>query len=126
MTWRYSDLAALISFARQLTVIRDDFRQAWRALAAHLPFAATAVLISALAIGANTAVFSLVNAVLVSPLPFPNSSALVDIAGRRIGVDRDPISLPDYLDFREGNRSFEVLAAAFQWSANVTGGEAER
>jgi predicted permease len=109
-----------------VTVARDELRQAWRALGAHLPLATTAVLITALAIGANTAVFSLVNAVLVSPLPFPNSSALVDIAGRRIGVDRDPISLPDYLDFREGNRSFEVLAAAFQWSANVTGGEAER
>jgi putative ABC transport system permease protein len=109
-----------------VTVARDELRQAWRALGAHLPLAATAVLITALAIGANTAVFSLVNAVLVSPLPFPNSSALVEITGRRIDVDRDPISLPDYLDFRDDNRSFGVLAAAFQWSANVTGGDAER
>ena len=105
---------------------RDEFRQAWRALGAHLPLAATAVLITALAIGANTAVFSLVNAVLVSPLPFPEASRLVEVNGRRIDVDRDPISLPDYIDLRDGNRTFEVLAAAFQWSANVTGGEAER
>lgn len=102
---------------------RDELRQAWRALGAHLPFAATAVLITALAIGANTAVFSLVNAVLVNPLPFPNAIRLVEVSGRRLGVDRDPISLPDYLDLRDRNRSFQVLAAAFQWSANVTGGE---
>ena len=105
---------------------RDELRQAWRALGAHLPFAATAVLITALAIGANTAVFSLVNAVLVSSLPFPHASQLVEVTGRRLDVERDPISLPDYLDLRDGNRSFAVLAAAFQWSANVTGGEAER
>src|SRR5205809_7113691 len=98
---------------------RDEFRQAFRTLRAHIPLAATAVLITALAIGANTAVFSLVNAVLVSPLPFPHSSALAELTGRRIDVDRDPISLPDYLDLREHTRSFEPLAAAFPWSANV-------
>jgi len=109
-----------------LTVARDELRQAWRALCARGPISLTAVLITALAIGANTAVFSLVNAVLVSPLPFPDSSQLVEVTGRRIDVDRDPISLPDFIDLRERNRSFDVLAAAFQWSANVTGGEAER
>jgi putative ABC transport system permease protein len=107
-------------------VTRDEFRQAWRALAAHRPFAATAICITALAIGANTAVFSLVNAVLVNPLPFPNASRLVEVNGRRIGVDRDPISLPDYIDLRESNHSFDMLAAAFQWSANLTGDDAER
>jgi putative ABC transport system permease protein len=85
-----------------------------------------AVLITSLAIGANTAVFSLVNAVLVSPLPFPDPSRLVEVSGRRPDLDRDPLSLPDYLDLRDGNRTFEQLAAAFQWSANVTGGDAER
>jgi len=107
-------------------VVHDELWQALRGLRAHLPFAAAAVLITALAIGANTAVFSLVNAVLVSPLPFPNPSQLVEVNGRRPDVDRDPLSLPDYLDLREGNRTFEQLAAAFQWSANVTGGDAER
>jgi putative ABC transport system permease protein len=109
-----------------VTVVHDELWQALRGLRAHLPFAAAAVLITALAIGANTAVFSLVNAVLVSPLPFPNPSQLVEVNGRRPDVDRDPLSLPDYLDLREGNRTFEQLAAAFQWSANVTGGDAER
>jgi len=107
-------------------VIRDELAQALRALRAHIPFVSVAVLITSLAIGANTAVFSLVNAVLVSPLPFPDPSRLVEVNSRRADVDRDPLSLPDYLDLRDGNRTFEQLAAAFQWSANVTGGEAER
>jgi len=107
-------------------VIRDEIRQAWRAVRAHLPFAATAIGITALAIGANTAVFSLVNAVLVSRLPYPDSSRLVEVNGRRLGVDRDPLSLPDYLDLRGANHTFEFLTATFQWSANVTGGDAER
>src|SRR6476620_11749856 len=100
--------------------------QALLALRAHYPFATAAVLITTLAIGANTAVFSLVNAVLVSPLPFPDPSRLVEVNGRRPDVDRDPLSLPDFLDLRDGNRTFEHLAATYQWSANVTGGEAER
>ena len=107
-------------------MVRDELWQALRGLRAHLPFAAAAVLITTLAIGANTAVFSLVNAVLVSPLPFPDPSRLVEVNGRRPDVERDPLSLPDYLDLRDGNRTFEHVAAAFQWSANVTGGEAER
>jgi putative ABC transport system permease protein len=107
-------------------VIRDEFRQAWRAVRAHLPLAATAIGIAALAIGANTAVFSLVNAVLVSPLPYADSSRLVEVNGRRLGVDRDPLSLPDYLDLRNANHTFDFLTATFQWSANVTGGDAER
>ncbi len=105
---------------------RDELRQAFRAVRAHLPFAAIAVVITALAVGANTAVFSVINAVLVSPLPYPDPSRLVEVNGRRMDVDRDPLSLPDYLDLRDGNRTFADLAATFQWSANVTGGEAER
>jgi putative ABC transport system permease protein len=109
-----------------VTVFRDELRQAWRALRAHRAFAAAAIAITALAIGANTAVFSLVNAVLVSPLPFPDSSRLVEVNGRRLDSDRDPLSLPDYLDLRDTNHTFAFLTATFQWSANVTGGDAER
>ena len=107
-------------------MLRDQLRHAIRALRARPFFAGTVVLIAALAIGANTAVFTLVNAVLVSPLPFPDASQLVEITGRRGEVDREPISIPDYRDLREQNRTFTDLAATFQWSANVTGGIAER
>jgi putative ABC transport system permease protein len=107
-------------------MFHDEFRQAVRALRARPRFAAAIVAITALAIGANAAVFALVNAVLVSPLPFPEPSRLVEVSGRRASVDRDPISLPDYLDLRDRARTFDGLAATFQWSANVTGGTAER
>src|SRR5215218_9321141 len=107
-------------------MLRDEIRQSVRALRARPWFAASVILITALAIGANTAVFTLVNAVLLSALAFPDPSRVVEVTGRRGGNDRDPLSLPDYRDFRDGNRTFEALAATFQWSANITGGIAER
>src|SRR6185295_123468 len=107
-------------------MLRDDLRHAWRALRARPIFAACVILIMALAIGGNTAVFALVDAVLLSPLPFQHPDRLVTITGLRAGTDQDPLSLPDFRDLQQGNRTFASLAAAFQWSANVTGGEAER
>jgi putative ABC transport system permease protein len=104
----------------------DDLRSAVRALRAHAPLAATIVLILGAAIGANTAVFALVNTVLLSPLPFADPARLVTINQTRADSSNEPLSIPDYRDLRDGNRTFEGLAAAFQWSANLTGGEAER
>ena len=104
----------------------EDFRYAVRALRAQALLAATIVAILGLAIGANSAVFALVNAVLLSPLPFRDPSRLVMINQTRADSPSEPLSIPDYRDLREGNRSFETMAAAFQWSANLTGGEAER
>ena len=104
----------------------DDCRSAWRALRAHTAFAATVVAILGAAIGANAAVFAMVNTVLLSPLPFPDSSRLVVVYQTRADSQSEPLSIPDYRDLRDGNRTFESLAAAFQWSANLTGGEAER
>jgi len=104
----------------------EDLRSAWRALRAQLPFAATIVVILGAAIGANGAVFALVNTVLLSPLPFPEPDRLVTVDQTRADSPREPLSIPDFRDLRDGNHSFEALAAAFQWSANLTGGEAER
>src|SRR3954471_8305911 len=106
--------------------ILEDFRYARRALRAHAPFAASIAAILGLAIGANSAVFALVNAVLLAPLPFPDPARLVALAQPRPDSPAEPFSLPDYRDLRDGNRTFEGLAATFQWSANLTGGEAER
>jgi predicted permease len=103
-----------------------DIRSAARTLRAHPAFALTAALTLAGAVGANSAVFELVNAVLLSPLPFHDASRLVAVEQTRPGGTTEPISLPDYRDLVENNRSFAQLAAAFQWSANLTGGEAER
>src|SRR5262245_10153748 len=107
-------------------MLLDDVRYAVRALRAHAALAATIVLILGAAIGANTAVFALVNTVLLSPLPFPDPARLVTINQTRADSPNEPLSIPDYRDLRDGNRTFEGLAAAFQWSANLTGGEAER
>ena len=76
--------------------------------------------------GANIAVFSLVNAVILSPLPFRNADRLVEVTARRGDDAANPFSIPDFRDLRDGTRTFDALAAAFQWSANITGGEAER
>jgi predicted permease len=106
--------------------ILEDLRYAWRALRAQAPVVGAIVLILGVAIGANTAVFALVNTVLLSPLPFPDPSRLVTINQTRADSPSEPLSIPDYRDLRDGNRSFEGLSATFQWSANLTGGEAER
>jgi putative ABC transport system permease protein len=107
-------------------MLLEDVRSAWRALRAQAPFAATIVLILGVAIGANSAVFALVNTVLLSPLPFPNADRLVTVDQTRADSPREPLSIPDFRDLRDGSHSFEAMAAAFQWSANLTGGEPER
>ena len=106
--------------------ILEDFRYARRALRAHAGFAVTIAAILALAIGANSAVFALVNAVILAPLPFREPGRLVTITQTRPDSMTEPFSIPDYRDLRDGNRTFESLAAMFQWSANLTGGDAER
>jgi len=106
--------------------ILEDFRYARRALQAHARLAAGIAVILGAAIGANSAVFALVNAVLLAPLPFPGSSRLVTVNQTRVDSPSEPLSIPDYRDLRDRTRTFDAMAATFQWSANLTGGEAER
>ena len=106
--------------------ILDDVRGAWRALRAHPWFAGAVVLILGVAVGANSAVFAVLDAALLRPLPFPNAARVVTIDQARPGSPGEPFSIPDYRDLRDGNRTFDAMAAVFQWSANLTGGEAER
>jgi putative ABC transport system permease protein len=106
--------------------ILADLRSAARALRGRAPLAVTIIVILAVAIGSNTAVFSLVDAVILSPLPFPGAARLVTVDQTRPDSAREPLSIADYRDLRDGTRSFEAMAAAFQWSANLTGGDAER
>ena len=105
--------------------ILDDLAHARHALRAQPLLVLTATAILSVAIGANTAVFALVNATLLSPLPFPDPDRLVVVDQAR-GSGREPLSLPDFRDLHDGSRTFEQLAATFQWSANLTGGDAER
>jgi predicted permease len=88
-----------------------DIRYGLRQLIKHPAFTIVAVLTLALGIGANTAIFSVVNAVLLKPLPFPASEELVAIGGIDLTETASPpklssICYPDYFDYREQNRSF--------------------
>lgn len=106
--------------------ILADLRSAWRAVRAHAALSAVIAAILAVAIGANAAVFGLVHAVVLSPLPFPDADRLVTVEQTRPDSAREPLSIPDYRDLRARTRAFDALAATFQWSANLTGGDAER
>jgi putative ABC transport system permease protein len=106
--------------------IFSDLRAACRALRAHAAVSLAIAAILAIAIGANTAVFALVNTVILSPLPFPDAARLVTVDQTRADSAREPLSIPDYRDLRDANQVFDAMAAAFQWSANLTGGDAER
>ena len=85
------------------------------------------VLVLALAIGANTAMFALVDAILMRPLPLADPDRLVTFTIIRPGTDRQPLSLPDLIDFQTSNRTLTGITSMFGWSANLTGrGDAER
>src|SRR6204780_2201264 len=89
----------------------QDIRYAIRMLAKNPGFTLIAVLTLALGIGANTAIFSVVNAVLLRPLPFQNPSRLVWSWGNCPLCDHGAVSPADFLDYRAQNRSFESYGA---------------
>jgi putative ABC transport system permease protein len=106
----------------------SDLRLGFRILLRNPGFAATAVLLLALGIGANTAIFSVVNAVLLRPLPFQDSSRIMQIwhvppAKSFPGMTLFSVSPANYLDWQSQNRSFEEMAAYGGASFNVGGKE---
>ena len=88
-----------------------DLRYTIRVLLARPGFTAVAVLTLALGIGANTAIFTVVNAVLLRPLPFDEPDRLVLLAERTTQLPTVTTSWPNYVDWRDGSRSFEAVAA---------------
>ena len=106
----------------------QDIRYALRTLIANRGFTLIAIVTLAFGIGANTAIFSVVNAVLLQPLPYPNAGRLVAIWETRPGtsLDRIPTSGPDFEDWVSQTKSFDTLAAFEPNSLTLTGkGEAE-
>lgn len=87
----------------------QDLRFAVRSLARHPGFAAVIVLTLALGIGADTAIFSIVNASLLRPLPYGEPDRLVQVQARR-GADELGVSWLDYLDWKAQSRAFEDMA----------------
>ena len=92
----------------------QDLRYAFRVLAKQPGFTAIVVLTLALGIGANTAIFSVVNAVILEPLPFPEGKQLVALQGTdaHLGDMHRALSYPDFVDFRAQNRTLESVAAS--------------
>src|SRR4051812_10107748 len=90
----------------------SDLRQAFRLLLKSPGFTLIAVLTLTLGIGANSAIFSVIDTVLLRPLPFPKPNELAMVWGRvgQAGA-RESSSFPDYIDFRDQVRSFTSLAA---------------
>jgi putative ABC transport system permease protein len=104
-----------------------DLRHAYRALRRAPGFATVAIVTLALGIGANAAIFSVLNGVLLRPLPFDEADRLVLISMTRPGSgdDRWPFSYPDYADLQERSGSFDGMAAWTLGRFNFTSGEPE-
>jgi putative ABC transport system permease protein len=104
----------------------QDLRYGTRILLKKPGFTSIAVLTLALGIGANTAIFSVVNAVLLQPLPYGDPDRLVWMWGNiRNGGNRASVSPPDFLDYRAQNSVFEHFGASFtvDSSVNLTGSD---
>jgi|HubBroStandDraft_6_1064221.scaffolds.fasta_scaffold00762_4 predicted permease len=105
----------------------QDLRYGLRMLAKSPGYTALAILTLALGIGANTELFSVVNGVLLNPLPYPQSGQLVAIYGKTSGVDRGPISYLNFLDWQRDTKTFSSMAMYRNEDHILTGtGEAER
>src|SRR5262245_28657444 len=106
-----------------------DLRFAFRQLVKNPGFTVIAVLTLALGIGANTAIFTVVNGVLLKPLPFSNPDRRVWGEGMNLqdGTRGGSVSPPDFVDYRRRAKSFERMAAFQTIPINSSeGGEAER
>jgi len=98
-----------------------DLRYAWRLLASRPGFSSVAILTLALGIGANTAIFTVINAVLLRPLPFPNPDRLVLLVERAAQLAIVTTSWENYQDWRDQSHSFESVAASRALTMTLTG-----
>jgi len=110
-----------------MTTLIQDLKFGLRMLAKNPGFTAVAVLTLALGIGANTALFSVVNGVLLNPLRYTEPDRLVAVFSRDANFATSSISYPNFLDWVRDNRSFSALAAYVDDDFSLTGlGEPER
>ena len=110
-----------------LEVLLQDVRFALHMFRKNLGFTIVALLTLGLGIGANTALFSIVNGVLLNPLPYQQPERLVALYTRNAQFQHSSISYPNFLDWRRSNESFSDLAAFRSSNLNLTGtGDSER
>jgi putative ABC transport system permease protein len=108
-----------------MQTLLQDLRYGLRMLAKDSGFTIFAVITLALGIGANTAIFSVVNAALLRPLPYEDPNRLVYVwsAEKARGINQSTVSIPDLHDWREQNRVFESMAGWWSGSYNLSGGD---
>jgi putative ABC transport system permease protein len=106
-----------------MNTLAQDLRYGLRMLAKHPGFTVVSVLTLALGIGANTAIFSVVNAVILRPLPYPHSDRIVSIWETEPSGPGNlyPNTGPDYVDWKAQNRVFDTMGAVFVTSGALTG-----
>jgi len=104
-----------------LESLAQDLKYSVRAMRKSPGFTAVAMLTLALGIGANTAVFSVIDAAVLRPLPFPESGRLVCIWSTKNGAPLGGPSPMDLRDFARANRSFESLVVYDHWRKNISG-----
>ncbi|MFY9557676.1 MAG: ABC transporter permease, partial [Blastocatellia bacterium] len=106
-----------------METILQDLRYGFRMLLKHPGFTTVAVIALALGIGANTAIFSVVNAVLLRPLPFPEPERLMVVYESRTdrGVSRSSVSYPNFADWRDQNSVFERMSSYHDSDFVMTG-----
>ena len=100
-----------------METLLQNLRYTIRGLRKSLGFTAVAVITLALGIGANTAIFSVVNAVLLRPLPYKDDSRLVVILNK----GRNPVAPANFIDWRSQSKAFTQMGAAEYWTPNLTG-----
>jgi hypothetical protein len=129
---RISEKLTALGSERKINIFADllqDLRYGLRTLAKNPAFTAIAIVALALGIGANSAIFSVVDAVLLRPLPFKNPNQLVMLweNAAHLGFPRDTPPPANFLDWQKQAISFTGMAAMSERSFNLTGvGEPER
>ena len=110
-----------------MDTLLQDLRYGIRMLVKSPGFTAVAVITLALGIGANTALFSVVNGVLLSPLPFPQPDQLVTLHENKPNFEGGSLSYPNFRDWQKDNHSFSAVAIGRVYAFSLTGsGEAEQ
>ena len=105
----------------------QDLRYGLRMLAKNPGFTAVAVVTLALGVGANTALFSVINGVLLSPLPFPEPEQLVTLHENKPNFEGGSVSYPNFRDWQKDNHTFSALAVGRTYAFSLTGiGAAEQ
>src|ERR1700675_821396 len=118
---------SVIYFGGIMEAFWSDVRFGIRMLLRSPGFAIVAIATLALGIGANTALFSLVNGILLAPLRFPQADRLVTLYEHRPQFGKGSISYPNFLDWQRNNQTLQSLAAYRSDDFSLTGlGEPER